>query len=73
MQNFAQASEQKFGESVTAIQNLELNANRQGQQNSVIRQGQQGIANEIAQSAHGQDYALRIQQEMFDKYQKLEQ
>ena len=73
MQNFAQAVEQKFGESITAIQNLELNANRQEQQNSVIRQGQQGIANEITQSAHGQNYALRIQQEMLDRCQKLEQ
>ena len=73
MQNSAQAIEQKFGESIAAIRNLELNASRQEQQNSVIRQGQQGIVNEISQSAHGQDYALGIQQEMFGKYQKLAQ
>jgi len=73
MQNFAQAVEQKFGESLTAIQNLEINANRHEQQNSVIRQGQQGIADEITQSAHGQNYTLRIQQEMLDRCQKLEQ
>ena len=73
MQNFAQVIEQKFGENVTAILNLERNSNRQEQQNNVLQQSQQGIANEVTQTAHGNEFAMRLQQEMVVKYQMLEQ